>query len=91
MTYRLDLLKFDMEPAHKQLTRQMTNAYARLTDESIKEALGQWVSEIEPELVYSGSKLLGVGPIGHGNPIIRCRPVEVHLTYEGARVCSFTR
>lgn len=69
------------------LISQAVAAHAKLMDDSLREALGKWVSEVEPEIVTSrNGKLLGIGAIGHGNPIVPVRAVDVFFTYNGERI-----
>lgn len=70
-----------------EITNKMIAAHAKLTDDSLREALGKWVSEIEPEVVCNvKGDLLGIGARGHQNPIVPIRPVDVYLTYNGERI-----
>lgn len=74
-------------PIPNQLTKKMIAAHAKLTDDSLREALGKWVSEVEPEIVCNAKGgLLGIGALGHKNPIVPIRPVNVCLTYNGERI-----
>lgn len=76
-----------MQTVREELMGLMVRKTAQLQDLALKEALGKWVSEIEPEIVTNGrGVILGIGAIGHSNPIIPVRGVDVHFTYEGRRV-----
>lgn len=68
----------------EEFTNMVIAKKAAIIDDALREALGKWVSEIEPELVMSGSgTMLGIGAIGHGNPIVPIRKTEIILTYAG--------
>lgn len=73
-----------MANLREEFTSMVIAKKAAMIDDSLREALGKWVSEIEPELVMSGSgAMLGIGAIGHGNLIIPVRKTEIVLTYAG--------
>lgn len=73
-----------MTNIREEFTNMVVAKKASMIDDALREALGKWVSEIEPELVMSGSgAMLGIGAIGHGNPIIPIRKTEIILTYAG--------
>jgi len=73
-----------MTNIREEFTDMVVAKKAAMIDDSLREALGKWVSEIEPELVLSGSgAMLGIGAIGHGTPIIPIRKTEIILTYDG--------
>lgn len=71
----------------EEVTQRMIDAHVTLSEDALREALGKWVSEIEPEVVRRGDgSMIGLGPIDHGNPIVPIRGVDVYLTYDGKRM-----
>ena len=69
---------------HEEFTRMVVAKKAAMIDASLREALGQWVSEVEPEIVNTPDGLaLGIGALGHGNPIVPIRKTELILTCGG--------
>lgn len=66
----------------EELKEQMIRKLASMQDEVIREALGKWVSEIEPELlVRADGTIFAIGPIGCHTPIVPVRGVEVKTFY----------
>ena len=62
-----------MPPILASFYDQVVKAEARYLDAGIRKALGLWVSELEPELMYHVSKTrpFGLTAKGHGTPYIR--------------------
>lgn len=73
-----------MTTPREEFTQMVVAKKAAMIDNAMREALGKWVSEVEPELVLAGDgSFLGIGAIGHANPIVPIRKAEVILTYDG--------
>ncbi|MEQ8394961.1 hypothetical protein [Thalassobaculum sp.] len=54
------------------LIHRLQYALAERNELALLEALGRWVSEIEPVAIYHGSRLVGLGYAGQ--MIVRCEP-----------------
>lgn len=80
--YSEAVLRSDLETTRDrifdQLLDEAVRKVARARDAEVRRMLGEWVSELEPGLVYGpGGQLLGIGRAGTGEVTIRARPIEL--------------
>ena len=65
-------MRTPMPSIRDQFFKQMVSAERRYVEEGVKRALGLWVSELEPELMfrYGEARPFGITARGHGTPYI---------------------
>jgi hypothetical protein len=64
-----------MPPILNQFYDQMVNVERKYLEEGIRRALGLWVSELEPSLMYrvGQTRPFGVTAVGHWTPYIEIK------------------